>query len=298
VAPAVVPSGLETDIRRYDDLIAYTADSAQVAAFLAKAENELQIAKKFFSENETALTNNKNSQPRAEQRLYRNANPRFLHYMQFNREEKVKRLTQELQALKEDEQRRTALRPQYQAEVNKKGEVQRSALNRENQIESAQREMKQIFEKVVDSQHPTAPLISFNQQLQAARSSLNANNSLMAGIQFSAQELGRAQQLFSVAQQELQVAMRDNQRAKGYAVNEMNWGDYYDENMEIRLQRERDNLINRARQQAFQAGQVLQAAFDAFPIEARVRYPELTRNICNAPIPNLQGANFGKYTCH
>ena len=106
-------------------------------------------------------------------------------------------------------------------------------------------------------------------------------------------KVNQARRLFEQAHLELNRALRDNMAAEYEAQADMyGWG--YADGYEVAMQRDRDRMINLARQTAFAAGQTLQAAFDSFPMEARVRFPELTRHVCNAPIPDLSGADYAQ----
>jgi len=58
-------------------------------------------------------------------------------------------------------------------------------------------------------------------------------------------------------------------------------------------QAQRDSLLNQARQLAMHAGTELQAGIDSFPMDVRVRYPQLTQGLYSAAQPFLQGARFG-----
>lgn len=288
-------SSLHGKLRRHAELNNVIQGLGDASGRRARCEQNLQAAVRAYNDNEAQLKKNRDSQPRAERRLHRNAHPRFLHYLQFNREAKVKRLTAELEALREDERRRVELKKSLEHDVNLKKEELAASQSTESYMRGATAERQHIFDDVVASQPPTSVLSNSRFELQNKENEHRAEVSLLNSVENSLRQVEGARMMFGQAAQKLHEAVSMNMGAGLVNVGQgfrrdRDFG--FDDIAERGMQMRRDQLLNSARDIALRAADQLQAAFDSFPMEARVRYPQLTSNICNAPIPNLKGANF------
>jgi len=286
---------LQGQFNRYDELNSMIQSMGDASGARANGERNLEAAQRMYDENDKLLQKNRASQPRAERRLHRNAHPRFLHYFQFDREGKVKRLERELEELRADERRRDELKKQYAAEVEQQRRALANLQAYESQQKQAQREKQQIFDNVVDTQPPTPNLSNLRYQINQAESEKSIEANLLQAVERSLSQIDGARNLFNQAARQLREATGMNVGAgvvnlgQGYR-NDRRFG--ADDMAERMMQMRRDQLLNQARDTALRAADQLQAAFNSFPMEARVRYPQLTATICNAPLPNLRGANY------
>jgi chromosome segregation ATPase len=277
--------------QRYQELEEVVQGNASKSSEVPK----LQASVKDFEQHLAAAQGNLHKTQAAasytRKRLYRNAHPRFLHYLQIGRESKVRRLEQEVENLERQVQELQSLDQSLQARLSSAKQQLTEATVSRDRCEAARKEMLSIIDHVATS-NGTTTLRSLLSQVQQSNTELSQDIGILSSLERVMVEVQHARALFSQAHQELRRAARDNQAAEGEAAVDMMFlatNDMYEEG----LQADRDNMINMAKQTSYRAGQMLQAAFNAFPMEARVRFPEITRNVCNAPIPVLQGANFG-----
>ena len=156
---------LQAQLQRYDDLGRKLFVLGNAAETRRISEEELKSVENASNENAKALKKNRDDQPRAERRLHRNAHPRFLHYFQINREEKVRRLTHELEELKQDEKIRVELSRRYRTEIEIKRALLKDAIANETEMINSITEQKRIFDNVVNSQPPTINLINLQSQI-------------------------------------------------------------------------------------------------------------------------------------
>lgn len=280
-------------IQKYQAICTRIDQLSSSPARKAGAEAQLARAKAKIAELENGLRNTKMTQTNLEARIQRNANPHFLHYLQIDREGKVRRLQQELADVLAKSLRLEADLKEVQQEVATIRSSLSSLQHQEAELRAANLDKQGIRSQIVQLS-PNAEHVQLLKAQQVAIEGSVANDTqLLQQLNAVMSQVNNARQLFNQAHVALDRAQRDNFRAEREAEFDTwaNWGDA--DYVEVGLQRDRDRMINTAKRFAFDAGNMLQAAFDAFPMEARVRFPEITRNVCNAPIPRLEGANFG-----
>ena len=173
---------------------------------------------------------------------------------------------------------------------------------------------QRAFDAVVASQPVTACLGALRAGIAQQRTALAAEQCLEQRVAASAQQVRSGLQLFEASLGLYEGALSANReaqrvtRAEGREercefINEVEgdeWGAENAERREARLRRRelelqsrRDRLINEAQVPAMRAYETIAAAFQAFPTEARARYPQLCAQIGVVAFPRLRGANFG-----
>lgn len=287
-------SGSSSDpFTKYDQLSTLVTSLSSAESSRRRGDDELQRAEQAFSANETALRKNREKQPYQEKRLKRNAHPRFLHYFQINREDKVKRLERELVAMREDERQREQASVVLGETVKERKRDLEALRATEAELNRAKAERLRIFDSVVESQPPSGLLANLRAQKQQNDNDIATDGNLVNQVQSILGAVQSAQQMFNRAYSQIREASMMNTTAG--ITNFVDMADGRRNNNEFAermMQMRRDQMMNQARDTALQAGDQLQRAFDMFPMEARVRYPNMTQNLCNAPLPDLRGANF------
>lgn len=249
---------------------------------LASAQERLAVTK-------LRLQKNRKDQPYMEKRLHRNAHPRFLHYLQFNRQAKVERLGRELEALRQEEIALVSQMHALEDEVSHKSRAAAILTANVANVLSAQSERKRLFDFVVASQPATSLQISLTQQIFTLDSQRSIENALASQLRNCHLQINASLSMFQEAMGHLRAASQDNNMAQA-----VNLFDGRDDFAETAMQWQRDQELNTAKDVALRAQSQLQRALTDFPYDARARYPHVASSIgSSAFMPHLQGANFG-----
>jgi hypothetical protein len=187
-----------------------------------------------------------------------------------------------------------------------------AVVDRKHQLESHR---QSLFDQVVNEQPATPVLqqLQANSQQQCAQ--LASEQALLQAVGHSMEKVTQGLSLFQKAEGIYRQASQINERAQrvnsiegyearrerrdeafgdGLGAENAEWNREQLERQERHLQAERDSLVNRAHDVAMQAYQVISIAFSTFPMEARGRYPDLSRSIGQVAFPRVEGANFSE----
>ena len=278
-------------VARFDELGLMLQVAGDANGLKARDDAQLAQLQSRLSATEAKLRKNRDAQPYQEKRLHRNAHPRFLHYLQFNREAKVERLQRELDQMRADEKRMEAEVLELRDHVAAQSRVCDVRARNAASVAEAQRERMRLFDWVVSVTPDTPAMVDIKHQRQAATRALQAESELHARLRETLLRVAAARDSFARAASELRAARMENTVAQVDNFGDM-MSNRRDGFGEVAMQWDRDRRLNLARDLAFRGSDELQAALDDFPMEARVRYGDLTRRIGDAPLPDLRGANF------
>jgi hypothetical protein len=297
--------GFRSVYDRYDALQALVIGDGGISMTKKNSLEEQLLANKTeLTRTTEQLRKNRTDQPYLAKRIHRNENPRFFHYMQINRLGKVERLKKEMDQLKLTEQTLLAKEFQLQELIQLQETELQIHIKNINTIATAQNEIKRLFDYIVAAS-PSPLLIQLNNQHAQLSANLSIEQGLDGQLANTENQIVQAKQLLWRARNDLEAAARENQTAQMVNVMDMGYHHhrqggynnniYYnnDQFTERALQMDRDRRINTARELGYQAGDALRNAVATLPQEARIRYPEITRQIISAPIPELRGSNFG-----
>lgn len=248
-----------------------------------------------------------------ERRIHRNENPRFFHYLIFNRKARAERFRGELgvkRGLEAEQQQDLTQKNEQLAGLRQVESQARGAVSNKRQLEARK---GQLFDQVVASQPPTVHLQELQNRKASQSGLLASERGLQAAMQQSEQLAQRGIQQFEAARQTLQRAEQENQaalrandqerfaqmregfaerRGDGFGADNAEFQAECAERRERMMQSMRDQHINQSCQQASDAYRSMHAAlFSSFPQEARQRYPQLCMQIGRTPFPQLQGAS-------
>jgi len=248
-----------------------------------------------------------------ERRIHRNENPRFFHYLIFNRKARAERFRGELgtkRTLEAEQQQDLTQKTEQLAGLRHVESQARGAVSNKRQLEVRR---EQLFDQVVASQPVTVHLQELQNRKATQSSVIAAERGLQAALQQSEQLARRGIQQFEAARQTLQRAEQENQgalrandqerfahmregfaerRGDGFGADNAEFQAECAERRERMMQAMRDQHINQSCQQASDGYRSMHAAlFSSFPQEARQRYPQLCMQIGQTPFPQLQGAS-------
>lgn len=248
-----------------------------------------------------------------QKRIYRNENPRFLHYFVCNRPAKIERLkgeSQELKKISSDLDYKIAQDSQTLAALQQQSQNAHAVVAQKHQLENRH---NTIFDQVVNAQPPTPALQQLHAGVQQNQALMSQEQMLLQMVDNSIAQVKMGLSMFQSAEGLYRQAQQLNERAKQVTRREQNVKrrEFRDElrgdegfaridemekerleREERRLQAERDSLINRAHDAAMNGYQVLSQAFASFPAEARARYPQQCAHIGHMAFPKVKGANF------
>jgi hypothetical protein len=178
-----------------------------------QAENALALSKHELAVVRQRLRQLRHEIPDLEARVYRNANPRLLHYLQFDREDKVKRLQADLD-------RTYAEKTEAQAKVESLANLisEQTASHERIKVElstlvEAERErrcvvsstvadahrllgVRQIMDSVLSVTAPSSELALLESQVLDCIAQLNSEEALMAAVKGTRQEIEQAREGF------------------------------------------------------------------------------------------------------
>jgi len=277
----------------------YDATNNQVQS-LSHVENDIQVQraeikrlKDSISTWESKLSNARKQQPRLEKRIHRNENPRFFHYLQINRHEKVNQLKQTRDSLVSGQEQWTSSKQRDEGQLKDMMTALTNSESLARTRDQLENKLQSMFDQVADSVPPTPRLNQINSNIFEQTGALRVEQMLLDQVNGTLSTLDQVQKLYNESMGMLQRAARDNRTAQfvNFAdAGDRNRGPDYFERMK---QAQRDQLINAAQGPADQAYMLADRAWATFPSEARARYPTLAAQIGKAPMPRLRGANFG-----
>mmetsp|Transcript_17495 Transcript_17495/g.34394 ORF Transcript_17495/g.34394 Transcript_17495/m.34394 type:complete len:492 (-) Transcript_17495:100-1575(-) len=278
---------------RYDEVVNGIQNLQHVDNDIKVSNQQIGQCKQRLDDVQRKLHKARKDLPKAEARLDRNAHPRFFHYMQINRQEKVQRLTKMVEDIKVSEEQLVGDKHQRESELKKAQEELQRLRGIEANRDALRSERQDTFDKVVASTAPTPRLQQIRANISAQTSALQAEQSLLTQVNEVLSLVRQAQQLYAQSMQMLQRAANANQTAQ--VTNIVGFGDRRGgmEFFETMNQLERDQLINNSQRPAEQAYQLISQAWQMFPQEVRRRYPSMTAQIGHVPLPKLRGAHFG-----
>ncbi|GBG30320.1 Hypothetical Protein FCC1311_065392 [Hondaea fermentalgiana] len=280
-------------IARYNEV----TDQAQALSFV---EGEIRATSAAISKNTESLDklNRKlhkarKDLPKAEARLNRNANPHFFHYMQINRSDKVQRLEKLVNDIKSSEEQWVGEKHSTEQSLAAAQKELKRLRQLEGQRTQLLAERTQIYDQVVASVPPTLRLRQIETNITAQKSNLAEEQSLLSQVNEVLAIVQQAQRLYGQSMEMLDQAQRMNNTAQFSNLLGAGRGGGGLEFYETANQFQRDRLINDSQRPAEQAYQLISRAWQMFPQEVRRRYPAMSAQIGQVPLPRLRSAHFG-----
>lgn len=172
-------------LARYDELSRLILEYQSVPEMLRKAEYDAIEVERELKTARVNLKKNRDRQPYQERRLHRNAHPHFLHYLQFNREAKVKRLEGELEAARREESELEATERRLSSSLARlKEETVPTLRSRNLALASFKEEQRAIFDNVVDGRPPTDRLLAISMEKNECDQELSVDGDLLKAVRF------------------------------------------------------------------------------------------------------------------
>jgi len=190
---------LFSQISRYDELGRMVQALGDVQSARMRGEQALATSQSQLAQVESSLRKNRDDQPHMEKRLHRNAHPRFLHYLQLNREEKVHRLTSELEALRQTERRLIEEEQALHATVSHQTAELGRLRENESTSNAASAERVGLFNGVVSSQPPTQNLLQLQFEVSNVHNHRTVESTAVQQVSSALGRVNNALQLFSQA---------------------------------------------------------------------------------------------------
>lgn len=277
---------------RHEDLQKQINALANCDNEAAQAQSVVSSTTQQIANTENVLRQKQHASGKLKKRLHRNENPRFFHYMQFNRKKKVDRLKGELDTLIGECSQIEGSIPPLRDTLGQQQEVLNRSKNVVAHRNTLTQERDQIFESVVNA-NPSARLQQIRVNEQAQGDAIRKEQALLQQLGACATEATRGQQQYSEAMRLMQAAERYNTTAR--VINRAEFENEEDYKREQRRLREwerreqgiRDNMINEAQIPANNGYTIIAHAWQLFPAEARIRYPQLSSQIGHVPLPQL-----------
>jgi len=289
---AAVSSVEQGTFERFDQVVWELEQLNSVDRDIEWTLKAIEETRKEISKADMQIRKKRKEGGKTRARLRRNENPRFLHYLQINRTEKVDRLRGELTETLGKEEKLSGEKHAAEVKLSELEEdlkiLRRSAANRDKLA----MEKLSTFEAIVASVPATGRLQELNLNIVEQSRNLRMEMKVLAQVDVVVQGLRKSQQLYDEALQLLQRAASLNRSAA--VTNIVGLRERAGpELFEKAQQAQRDRFINAAIRPAFAAYQAAIDALQAFPDEACRRCPSLASQIGRAELPNLRGANFG-----
>ena len=140
-------------------------------------------------------------------RVSRNENPRFLHYLQFNRHEKVQRLKGEYNELKAEDEKLLGESQALDRSLRQLKQQKNNHIKQKQRRDGLEQQRQQLFNQVVDSQPPTPMLRQVdnnialqNREIQRETMLLNQVDEVISRIRLAEQHYSKSIQLLQRAQ--------------------------------------------------------------------------------------------------
>ena len=315
-----IEGDLEDACARYTELCAIAEDLHLVRQSELSADNALHLSKHELAKHKTELRSLRNDIPSLEARLDRNVNPRLLHYLQFDREEKVKRLQAELDQL-------YAARNEAQSKVEYFANlISQQTAHHEHikadlqRVIEAERERRLIMESVLAITEPTPKLARLEESVLEYTQMLSSEDALLVSVRTTREEIERCKDDFISAQALLAEAgaicfappataaapgnaamwtgpgspirsRRSSGKTETMSYSLRKRSDSVEEQGKLQVMRaaltERDEKIEKARNLALDAHERLCRALADVPKAAMDRIPAFYSTLSAANIPDL-----------
>jgi hypothetical protein len=276
-------------------------------------DSQVATASSSMSRRQALLSKTIVDDAKLQKRIYRNAKPRFLHFLVCNREAKVERLKRELDELvtiEQDLSNKISTDSALLSTLQQQQCHAHALVDSKHQLESR---CRILFDEVVDSQPPTQCLQDLHANLQQQSVLLVSEKALLQEVSQSVAHLQQGLARFHRAGDLYRQAAHINERAKRvnererHALRDERRAEFHGNDMraanaewraekldreERHLQGQRDSLINQANDMALRAYDAISTAFSTFPMGVHARYPQLCISIGQVAFPRVEGANF------
>ena len=194
----------------YDQVLADIRSLQYVDSALQDTDKQIESSTFELKRVKHNLFKLRKAEKKLEKRVDRNENPRFLHYLQLNRHEKVQRLKGEYNNLRARDEKLLGQSQALDRNLRQLKQQKNSHVKQKQRRSGLEHQRQQMFDQVVDSQPPTQLLRQVDNNIALQSREIQKETNLLNQVDEVVSRIRLAEQQYSKSLQMLQRAQRMN----------------------------------------------------------------------------------------